>query len=98
MDKFVVRGGNRLEGDIYVSGAKNAAVAIIPAVILSDEPCTLENVPDISDVSIGLKILREMGAKVDMVDRTTFTIDATHLMNSEVLPHSSRVSRRSARS
>ena len=84
MDKFVVRGGNRLEGDIYVSGAKNAAVAIIPAVILSDEPCTLENVPDISDVSIGLKILREMGAKVDMVDRTTFTIDATHLMNSEV--------------
>jgi len=84
LDKFVVRGGNRLEGDIYVSGAKNAAVAIIPAVILSDEPCTLENVPDISDVSIGLKILREMGAKVEMVNKTTFTIDATHLMNSEV--------------
>ena len=84
MDKFVVRGGNRLHGDIFVSGAKNAAVAIIPAVILSDEPCTLENVPKISDVSIGLKILAEMGAKVEPVNDTTFTIDATHLRNSEV--------------
>lgn len=84
MDKFVVKGGNRLTGDIYVSGAKNAAVAIIPAVILSDGPCTLENVPKISDVSIGLKILAEMGASVEMIDATTFRIDATHLRNSEV--------------
>jgi len=82
--KFVVKGGNRLTGDIYVSGAKNAAVAIIPAVILSDGPCTLENVPKISDVSIGLKILEEMGASVDMVDDTTFRIDATGLRNSAV--------------
>ena len=84
MDKFVIKGGNRLTGDIYVSGAKNAAVAIIPAVILSDEPCVLENVPKISDVSIGLKILAEMGASVNMIDDTTFRIDATNLVNSEV--------------
>jgi len=84
LEKFVVRGGNRLTGDIYVSGAKNAAVAIIPAVILSDGPCTLENVPKISDVSIGLKILAEMGAKVEMIDETTFSIDATSVNNSEV--------------
>lgn len=81
MDKFVVRGGNRLSGDIFVSGAKNAAVAIIPAVILSDEPCILENVPMISDVSISLKILKEMGASVDMIDKTTFRIDASGLRN-----------------
>ncbi|MDD6082942.1 MAG: UDP-N-acetylglucosamine 1-carboxyvinyltransferase [Oscillospiraceae bacterium] len=84
MDKFVIKGGNRLEGNIYVSGAKNAAVAIIPAVILSDGPCVLENVPKISDVSIGLKILAEMGAEVEMIDDTTFRIDAANLVNSEV--------------
>ena len=84
MDKFVIKGGNRLEGNIYVSGAKNAAVAIIPAVILSDGPCVLENVPKISDVSIGLKILAEMGAEVEMIDDTTFRIDADNLVNSEV--------------
>lgn len=84
MEKFVIKGGNRLSGDIFVSGAKNAAVAIIPAVILSDGPCVLENVPKISDVSIGMKILAEMGASVEMVDATTFRIDATHLRNSIV--------------
>ena len=45
MDKFVVKGGRRLEGEVTISGAKNAAVAILPAVILSDEPCIVENVP-----------------------------------------------------
>ncbi len=86
MDKFIVKGGKKLTGDIYVSGAKNAAVAIIPAVILSDEPCILENVPKISDVSISLKILHEMGAKVEMIDKTTFRIDASHL-NNYVVPY-----------
>lgn len=84
MEKFIVKGGNRLSGDIYVSGAKNAAVAIIPAVILSDEPCILENVPQISDVTIGLKILTEMGASVETINATTFRIDATHISNIEV--------------
>ncbi len=86
MDKFVVKGGNRLTGDIYVSGAKNAAVAIIPAVILSDEPCVLENVPQISDVTISLKILHEMGAEVEMINSTTFRIDASRIRSYSV-PH-----------
>lgn len=84
MDKFVIEGGHRLTGEIEVSGAKNAAVAIIPAVILSDEPCILENVPNISDVSISLRILSEMGADVRMINKTTFRIDASHLRNSVV--------------
>lgn len=84
LDKFVVRGGNRLTGDIFVSGAKNAAVAIIPAVILSDEPCVLENVPQISDVTISLKILHEMGAQVEMIDKTTFRIDASQIRSYSV--------------
>lgn len=86
LDKFVIEGGHRLEGEIVVSGAKNAAVAIIPAVILSDEPCILENVPDISDVSISLRILSHMGADIKTIDRTTFRIDATHLKNA-VIPY-----------
>lgn len=84
MDKFVIKGGYRLTGEIEVSGAKNAAVAIIPAVILSDEPCILENVPNISDVSISLRILSEMGADVRTIDRKSFRIDASHLKNSVV--------------
>ena len=62
-----------------ISGAKNAAVAILPAVILSDGICRIENVPNISDVSITLKILYELGAKVRMINSSTFEIDPTHV-------------------
>ena len=79
MDKFIIRGGRRLEGEVEISGAKNAAVAIIPAVILSDEPCILENVPNISDVSISLRILYEMGADVKFLTHNTVSIDATKI-------------------
>ena len=51
MEKFVINGGNALKGEVRISGAKNAAVAILPAVLLSDEPCVIENLPNISDVS-----------------------------------------------
>ena len=77
LDKFIIKGGRRLEGEVSVSGAKNAAVAIIPAVILADGPCILENVPNISDVSISLRILYEMGAQVKTLGYNTFLIDAT---------------------
>ena len=60
LEKFIIKGGRKLQGEVEISGAKNAVVAIIPAVILSDEPCVLENVPNISDVSISLRILYEM--------------------------------------
>ena len=81
MDKFVIHGGHRLAGEIEVSGAKNAAVALIPAILLSDEPCILENVPDISDVSISLRILYEMGAQVEYLNKTTVRISAAGLTN-----------------
>lgn len=75
MDKFVVKGGNPLNGEITISGAKNAAVAIIPAILLCNEVCRLENVPEISDVSIMIRILYELGAKVKMINRDTVEID-----------------------
>ncbi len=77
MEKFIIKGGRRLSGEVEISGAKNAAVAIIPAVILADGPCILENVPNISDVSISLRILYEMGADVQMISKNTVKIDAT---------------------
>ena len=77
MDKFIIKGGRRLSGEVSISGAKNAVLAIIPAVILADGPCVLENVPNISDVSIALRILYEMGADVRTLGRNTFQIDAS---------------------
>ena len=79
MDKFIIKGGRRLSGEVTISGAKNAAVAILPAVILSDEPCVIENVPSISDVNISLRILKEMGAEVENIGKDTYRIDPTHI-------------------
>ncbi|MEG1953021.1 MAG: UDP-N-acetylglucosamine 1-carboxyvinyltransferase [Hydrogenoanaerobacterium sp.] len=79
MEKFVVEGGVHLRGEVEISGAKNAAVAIIPAVILSDEPCIIENIPNISDVSVLFKILSEIGAKITPITSSSVEIDATHL-------------------
>lgn len=75
MDKYVINGGKRLEGEVVISGAKNAAVAIIPATILADSPCLIENIPDISDVKSVTYILEEMGGKVRYLDRHTIEID-----------------------
>ena len=58
MEKFFIEGPSRLEGEVVISGAKNAAVAIIPAVLLAEEPCVLENIPNINDVNISLQILQ----------------------------------------
>ena len=79
MDKFIINGGKRLAGTVNISGAKNAAVAIIPATILADGPCTLYNVPSINDVSIDLKILTEMGADVKIINKSTIRVDCTHI-------------------
>ena len=86
MDKFVINGGTPLSGEVTISGAKNAVVAIIPAVILSDGVCVLENVPQISDVSNSLRILSEMGAKVKMINDNTVEIDPRNI-SSYVVPH-----------
>lgn len=79
MEKFVVTGGNKLFGEVSISGAKNAAVAIIPAVILCDEPCTIENIPNISDVALIGRILQSMGAEIKRIDKSTLYIDPTHI-------------------
>ncbi len=88
MEKFVIRGGNKLNGKINISGAKNAVLAIIPAVILSDEPCVIENVPNISDVSMMIKILRHIGAEISDFDGGTITVDARNVNPEITIPDS----------
>ena len=70
-----MNGGKRLRGRVVISGAKNAAVAILPAVLLAESPCTIENVPDISDVNAMLSALKILGAEVKQVNKSTFYID-----------------------
>ncbi len=79
MGKYIINGRNALEGKIPIFGAKNSAVAIIPAVILSDEPCIIDNVPMINDVLVILDILKQMGAKVEMLAPHKYRIDATKI-------------------
>lgn len=77
MEKIVINGQKRLTGSVNISGAKNAAVAIIPATILCDEPCVIENVPNISDVTLIAKILEQLGATVTLINKNTLKIDPT---------------------
>ena len=64
MKKFIIKGGNKLNGKVDITGAKNAAVAILPAVLMSSGVCVLDNVPDIADVNSYIRILEDMGCKV----------------------------------
>ena len=84
MTKYQIRGGNRLHGEIEISGAKNAAVAIIPAALMVDGICRIENIPQISDVTLILQILQELGAEVKTVNRTTVDVDCSHIHNRKV--------------
>lgn len=81
MEKYVINGGIKLRGTVNISGAKNAAVAIIPAAIMADTPCILENVPNISDVTVILKILSEMGAQIKYLNKNTVEIDPTNIVS-----------------
>ncbi len=86
LEKFVINGGNRLCGEVNISGAKNAAVAIIPATILAQDVCRIENIPNISDVSMMVRILYQMGAEVKMINKNTIEINTAHI-NSNVVSH-----------
>lgn len=79
MDKLIINGGTRLKGEVVISGAKNAAVALIPATILIDGVCTITNVPNISDVKITCKILEELGAIITWNTKNEITVDTRNI-------------------
>ncbi len=75
MEKFVINGGKALKGSVHISGAKNAAVAILPAVLLADSPCVIENLPEISDVATLLRAIKQLGAEVRAINKSTVEIN-----------------------
>ena len=83
MTEYIIRGGKPLYGEIEISGAKNAAVAIIPATLLVDGVCRIENIPQISDVTLFLNILKTMGADIRTVNKHTMDIDCRGIHTGE---------------
>ncbi|MBQ4094995.1 MAG: UDP-N-acetylglucosamine 1-carboxyvinyltransferase [Oscillospiraceae bacterium] len=84
MEKIVINGGRRLTGEVAISGAKNAAVAIVAATILCDEPCIVENVPEISDIAICLRIFKAMGADIQVINKNTIRFDTRNIRKPSV--------------
>ena len=84
LKRYVITGGAPLKGEVTISGAKNVAVAMIPAALLSDAPCVLENVPDISDVRVMIKILDKLGAEVYYKEPGVLYIDGSGIKSTEI--------------
>lgn len=78
MDRYIINGGKPLVGSVEISGMKNAAVAVLFACLLVNDTCTIENVPNIIDVSVALDILAGIGVKVKKVAKNTVELDSTH--------------------
>ncbi|MCT4612622.1 MAG: UDP-N-acetylglucosamine 1-carboxyvinyltransferase [Clostridia bacterium] len=76
MEKFIVKGGNRLEGEVSISGAKNAVVGLIPATVLAGDTCIIENLPHIADVLHLSEILNNMGIKSEFIDKHTLKVES----------------------
>ncbi len=83
MEKLVITGGTPLKGEVTISGAKNAAVAILPATLLINGVCTINNLPNISDVKIYCEILENLGAKIEWNSDSEITIDTKNIKMAE---------------
>jgi len=79
LEQFVIEGNHHLEGEVTVSGNKNAALKMLPACLLTDEPVTLNNVPDIADVRVTLDLLRSLGAEVEVIERNQVRVQAKEI-------------------
>lgn len=76
MEQYIMKGGNPLAGEVYISGAKNAALGILAAAIMTDEDVVIDNLPDVRDINVLLEAIAEIGAKVERIDRHTVRINA----------------------
>jgi UDP-N-acetylglucosamine 1-carboxyvinyltransferase len=79
MEQYVIKGGNRLHGEVEIGGAKNAALAIIAASIMTDETVTIENLPNVRDINVLLQAIEEIGARVDRVDEHTVRVNGSFI-------------------
>lgn len=79
MEQYIMKGGNPLVGEVTISGAKNAALGILTASIMTDDDVLIENLPDVRDINVMLEAISEIGARVERLDRHTVRINATHI-------------------
>ena len=84
MEQYVIKGGNPLVGEVEIAGAKNAALPIISAAIMTDETVTLENLPDVNDVNVLLESISGIGAHVERIDRHTVKINGSTIRDCSV--------------
>ena len=77
MEQYIMKGGNSLVGEVYISGAKNAALGILAASIMTDEDVVIDNLPDVRDINVLLEAIAEIGASVERIDRHTVKINAS---------------------
>lgn len=75
MEQYIIKGGNPLVGEVEIGGAKNAALAILAAAIMTDETVTIENLPDVNDINVLLEAMAGIGATVQRIDRHTVRIN-----------------------
>ena len=81
MDQYVIKGGNPLVGEVEIGGAKNAALAIISAAVMTDETVTIENIPNVRDINVLLNAIESIGAKVDRIDAHTVKMNGSFIRN-----------------
>ena len=77
MEQYVIKGGSPLVGEVEIGGAKNAALGILAAAIMTDETVTLENLPDVNDINVLLEAIEGIGAAVQRTDRHTVRINGS---------------------
>ena len=76
MEQYVIKGGNALKGEVNIAGAKNAALGILAASLLTDETVIIENLPDVSDINAFIQAMQSIGCMVEHIDRNTIKVNA----------------------
>ena len=84
MEQYVIKGGNPLVGEVEIGGAKNAALAILSAAVMTDETVTIENVPNVRDTNVLLNAIEEIGARVERLDAHTVRINGSFIRDFNV--------------
>ena len=84
MEQYIMKGGNPLVGEVTISGAKNAALGILAAAIMTDEDVLIDNLPDVKDINVLLEAIEEIGARVERIDRHTVRLNAKDIHEVEV--------------
>ncbi len=84
MEQYIIKGGNPLVGEVDISGAKNAALAILAAAIMTDETVVVDNLPDVRDINVLLQAIEGIGAIVERVNRHCVKINASTISSTRV--------------